>query len=264
MIVDPDFLGHWRTRMLADMLEDECAPIYIIRLWGHCQSRRGWVFDGMPVQATKAICHYQGDAKHFEKALIECGFLSRQGDRITVVGWDEHNATLIANWTNGKRGGRPKGSTKETREKPTGKPRNNPSDNPTETDKIGLDEIGLDDTDIKPGASSEASEPALVLLPTNKHNTEGEEYPVTQSQIDEWQEVYPAVNCLAEVKQARLWLKANPKKRKTYGGMAKFLNGWMSRQQDKGGSSYHQPSESPRPSHRAEMPKPDRPPRREQ
>lgn len=95
----------------------------------------------------------------------------------------------------------------------------------------------VEKTDMKCGASAEASEPAVVLLPTNKNNTEGEEYPVTQSQIDEWQEVYPAVNCLAETKQAKLWLKANPAKRKTYGGMAKFLNSWMARQQNKGGNA---------------------------
>lgn len=150
MIVDPDFLDHWRTRMLVDMLEDELAPMYIIRLWGHCQNRREWVFDGMPVQATKAICRYQGDAEVFEKALIDCGFLSREGDEITIVGWDEHNASLIANWANGKRGGRPKGSTKETRKKPMGKPNENPVDNPSETDKIGLDRIGEDKPPISP------------------------------------------------------------------------------------------------------------------
>jgi hypothetical protein len=41
MIVDPDFLDHWRTRMLVDALQDECAPMYIIRVWAHCQQRRG-------------------------------------------------------------------------------------------------------------------------------------------------------------------------------------------------------------------------------
>lgn len=235
MIVDPDFLDHWRTRMLVDMLEDELAPMYIIRLWGHCQNRREWVFDGMPVQATKAICRYKGDAEVFEKALIDCGFLSREGDEITIVGWDEHNASLIANWTNGKRGGRPKGSTKETRKKPMGKPNENPVDNPSGTDKIGCDEIGVDETNM-PGASAEASEPAIGFIPTNKYNTEGEQYPVTQSQVDDWQAVYPAVNVLQEVKKAKAWLQANPAKAKTYRGMAKFLNGWMSRQQDKGGS----------------------------
>lgn len=150
MIVDPDFLDHWRTRMLVDMLEDELAPMYIIRLWGHCQNRREWVFDGMPIQATKAICRYQGDSEVLEKALIDCGFLSREGDEITIVGWDEHNASLIANWTNGKRGGRPKGSTKETRKKPMGKPSENPVDNPSETDKIGCDEIGEEETPVVP------------------------------------------------------------------------------------------------------------------
>lgn len=240
MIVDPDFLDHWRTRMLVDMLEDELAPLYIIRLWGHCQNRRGWVFDGMPVHATKAICRYPGDAEVFEKALVDCGFLSRQDDEITIVGWDEHNASLIANWTNGRRGGRPKGSTKETRKKPMGKPIKNPSDNPSGTDKIGCDEIGVDETNM-PGASAEASEPAIGFIPTNKYNTEGEQYPVTQSQVDDWQAVYPAVNVLQEVKKAKAWILANPSKAKTYRGMAKFLNGWMSRQQDKGGSGPSQP-----------------------
>lgn len=144
MIVDPDFLDHWRTQMLVDMLDDPCAPQYIIRLWGHCQNRRSWVFEGMPVQAAKAICRYPGDPKEFEAAMIECGFLAREGDTLTVVGWDEHNASLIANWTNGSRGGRPKGSGKETRKKPMGKPEENPSDNPQGTDKIGCDEIGSD------------------------------------------------------------------------------------------------------------------------
>lgn len=144
MIVDPDFLDHWRTQMLVDMLNDPCAPQYIIRLWGHCQNRRSWVFEGMPVQAAKAICRFPGQADEFEKAMIDCGFLARDGDTLTVVGWDEHNASLIANWTNGSRGGRPKGSGKETRKKLTGKPDKNPSANLQETDKIGCDEIGSD------------------------------------------------------------------------------------------------------------------------
>lgn len=150
MIVDPDFLDHWRTQMLVDMLDDPCAPQYIIRLWGHCQNRRSWVFDGMPVQAAKAICRYLGDAEEFEKAMIDCGFLAREGDALTVVGWDEHNASLIANWSNGARGGRPKGSGKGTRKKPMGKPTENPSGNPQETDKIGCDEIGLDKANTPP------------------------------------------------------------------------------------------------------------------
>lgn len=141
MIVDPDFLEHWKTRMLIDMLGDEAAPLYVIRLWGHCQNRREWVFDGMPIHATKAICRFNGEAHELEKALIECGFLEREHNKITVVGWDEHNASLIANWKNGSRGGRPKKNPKEPDKKPMGLP----SDNPRGTDKIGLDRIRLDE-----------------------------------------------------------------------------------------------------------------------
>lgn len=140
MIVDPDFLDHWKTRMLVDMLDDDRAPLYVIRLWAHCQNRRDWVFDDVPPVGVKAICRYDGEAEILEDALTKCGFLSRDGDTLTIVGWDEHNATLIANWKNGLRGGRPKGSGKETHEKPMG----STGDNPSGTDKIGLDRIGCD------------------------------------------------------------------------------------------------------------------------
>lgn len=150
MIVDPDFLDHWRTRMLVDMLDDECAPLYVIRLWGHCHNRREWIFDDLPVQGTKAICRYSGDADTLERALIDCGFLERDGSQITMVGWDEHNASLITSWANGSKGGRPK---KATRKEPSENPRVNPDEtqekpetNPSETDKIGLDKIGSIDT----------------------------------------------------------------------------------------------------------------------
>lgn len=34
----------------------------------------------------------------------------------------------------------------------------------------------------------------------------------------------------------RGWLLSNPNKRKTRRGIEKFINGWLSREQDKGGS----------------------------
>ena len=140
MIVDPDFLDHWKTQMLIDMLEDQCAPLYLIRLWGHCQNRKEWIFNGLPVHGVKAICRYQGDAEKLENALIQCGFLERECDQVTVVGWEERNATLIANWENGSKGGRPKGSRSRTDRKPTGSDR----DNPSGTDKSRVDESGVD------------------------------------------------------------------------------------------------------------------------
>jgi hypothetical protein len=56
VIVDPDFLDHWRTRMLVDALGgDECAPMYVIRVWAHCQQRRGDSF-AMPAAGLRGLC----------------------------------------------------------------------------------------------------------------------------------------------------------------------------------------------------------------
>lgn len=137
MIVDPDFLDHWRTGMVADALGDPMAPLYILRLWGHCQERKSDTFI-MPTRGLKAQCKFGGDAEAFESALIEAGFIARDGDTITVIGWAEKNASLLAAWENGSRGGRPKRNPAETHGKPTGNPavtQREPIANPDETDK---------------------------------------------------------------------------------------------------------------------------------
>lgn len=133
MIVDPDFVDHWKTRTLVALLgDDEAAPVYVIRLWAHCQNRKTWVFD-LPTPALKAICRYTGDADKFESAMRECGFVSREGIAVTVVGWDQYNASLIAAWANGNKGGRPRKAHIEDSKKTHGLPTGNPADNPAET-----------------------------------------------------------------------------------------------------------------------------------
>jgi hypothetical protein len=137
VIVDPDFLDHWRTGMVADALGDAMAPIYILRLWAHCQERKSDTFV-MPTRGLKAQCKFPGDAQAFEAALIDAGFIARIGDSITVCGWAEKNASLLAAWENGSKGGRPKKNPGETHGKPMGNPaetHGEPSGNPGETDK---------------------------------------------------------------------------------------------------------------------------------
>lgn len=47
---------------------------------------------------------------------------------------------------------------------------------------------------------------------------------------------YTACDVLAEVRKMAAWLASNPLKLKTYGGMGKFVNSWLSRAHDCGGS----------------------------
>jgi len=122
MIIDPDMPDHWKVRMLCDLIDDELGPVYLIRLWGHCQNRKKDVFDRLPPAAVKAICRFSGDPELLDNALSECGFIARENSgEVEVIGWSEHNANLWSAWKNGSRGGRPK------------KPTKNPPDNPQKT-----------------------------------------------------------------------------------------------------------------------------------
>lgn len=117
MIVDPDFPDHWKTRLLVDQLDgDESAPVYLLRLWAHCQNRRSASFDNLPAAALKALCRFPGHANKLESSMVVSGFVRRDGHTLIVIGWEEYNASLIANWRNGSKGGRPK------------KPRANPNE----------------------------------------------------------------------------------------------------------------------------------------
>jgi hypothetical protein len=119
MIVHPDFLDHWKTRLLCDLLKDESAPLYVIRLWGHCQTRKTHRFPAGNPAITKAICKAPQTAKIFHKAMLESGFIEISDEEIVVHEWDSVNAYLVNSWENGKKGGRPKN-----------KPAENPRDNP--------------------------------------------------------------------------------------------------------------------------------------
>lgn len=120
MVIDPDFLDHWKTQMLVDLLQDPLAPQYVIRIWGHCQMRRQWVFENFSSSALKALCRYNGHANKLESALVASGYLRRDdAGALQVCEWEIYNASLVANWNNGKKGGRPQ---KPREEKPMGIP----------------------------------------------------------------------------------------------------------------------------------------------
>ncbi|SEL12870.1 hypothetical protein SAMN05216359_105299 [Roseateles sp. YR242] len=145
MIVDPDFLDHWRTGWLVDELGgDKFAPFYLLRLWGHCQTRKATQFT-IPPQGVKGICKAECSAEDLERALITCGYLARVGDTVEVLKWADQNASLMAAWDNGSKGGRPKKNPPETHGKPMGNPpatAGQPMGNPEETDKTREDKTG--------------------------------------------------------------------------------------------------------------------------
>jgi len=73
------------------------------------------------------------------------------------------------------------------------------------------------------------------FMPTNRFETQGETYPVTKEQIDNWSKLYPNVEVDSEIRKMIGWLDGNPSKRKTMQGMKRFANNWLAKAQDQGG-----------------------------
>ncbi len=89
----------------------------------------------------------------------------------------------------------------------------------------------VDSAEPVPG-SAPPTAPAVISLPLN----DSTEYGVTQAEIDKYSSLYPAVNILQELRDMVGWLDANPGRRKTRKGVKRFINNWLSTEQDRGGT----------------------------
>lgn len=65
---------------------------------------------------------------------------------------------------------------------------------------------------------------------------------MTRGYLDEVEAAYPGLDLLGECRRAKVWLEANPKKLKTYGGMKAFLANWFTKAQNHPGIRYTQTS----------------------
>lgn len=81
--------------------------------------------------------------------------------------------------------------------------------------------------------SSSTIAPTSFEVVANLPQNDGLLFQITKEQYDRWQELYPAVNVKSELSKIIGWLEANPSKRKTARGMLRFVNSWLSREQDK-------------------------------
>lgn len=62
---------------------------------------------------------------------------------------------------------------------------------------------------------------------------DGTIYQISQEKVDNWQQVYQAVDVENELGKMKCWLEANPKNRKTRKGIDRFIVAWLNRSQDK-------------------------------
>lgn len=69
---------------------------------------------------------------------------------------------------------------------------------------------------------------------------DGTDHSVLETDVQQWQALYLAVDVRQELRNLKGWLLGNPKLRKTKTGIARFINSWLSRSQNEakpGGAS---------------------------
>ena len=79
------------------------------------------------------------------------------------------------------------------------------------------------------GAEPEEASAAAPAIPL----ADGSEYCVKVKELAEWKKAYPAVNVEQELGEMRAWCLSNPTLRKTKKGVRRFINTWLSKEQDK-------------------------------
>jgi len=117
-------------------------------------------------------------------------------------------------------------------------------------DRVGKDSIDQDSIDSLSEDSIECSdsnedmqkkktrkkpektnEPPVFQIPLN----DGTMYDVTQSEIDMYTNLYPAVDIQNQMRAIVGWNMSNPKKRKTRSGIKRHINTWLADKQNNGG-----------------------------
>lgn len=104
---------------------------------------------------------------------------------------------------------------------------------------IGKDRIGKVSIESSINTACPEPEPApdreqVITLTLNDKS----EFWIYGDQVEQWSQLFPAVDVLQELRKMKSWLDSNPSRRKTKRGILRFVNSWLSREQDKGKLNY--------------------------
>lgn len=142
---------------------------------------------------------------------------------ITLLNWTKYQSTEL----------------NQPQSQPNEQPNNQPFSNHSATNNKKKDKEGI--RNIKEYTSAQSDK--ITAEPNDKRFViclrllSKEQEPlyrgVKQQEINEWSEAYPNVEVYQELKRMLLWLNANPNKRKTQKGIDRFINNWLSREQDR-------------------------------
>ncbi len=107
-------------------------------------------------------------------------------------------------------------------------------------DKYSIDKCSINTICSEPETAP--SQQSGICIPLNDKSS----YDVPLDKIALWRDTYPAVDVEQELRKMVAWSHSNPTKRKTRRGVDRFINSWLAREQDRGGSRISEQQEATR------------------
>lgn len=130
----------------------------------------------------------------------------------------------------GKKGGsKPEANAKQTGSKPEANAKQGETASKKEKEIEVENEVEVDN--IPPSevcGELPSSPPPAAVLPL----VDGTDFEISVETVAELSGLYPAVDVEQQLRNMRGWLLANPKNRKTKAGIMRFVNSWLSREQN--------------------------------
>ena len=214
-IKKPSFLVYYDNEIIVLRLPDEEAGKLFKSLFPYGKERIKPDFDESPALAMAFDILSMAIDRDREKYVMRCE----------------------ANRENGRKGGRPKKNQTvieetEKSERLFLKPKKADKDMDMDKEMDKGKEMHKDNINTLCSEPDKPTpNPSGILLLLNDKSS----YDVPLDKISTWQQAYPAVNVEQELQKMRAWLESNPSRRKTRKGIDRFINNWLSREQDKGG-----------------------------
>ena len=125
------------------------------------------------------------------------------------------------------------------------KDNDNVNDNDNDNDNERYVDVSYNDSyhDSLEESDTEIEKKEINLFLTLK---DGSKFPITETDIKKYQEVYTNIDVVKEIKKAILWCDSNPSNRKTKTGAKKFINGWLNRAENRKEEKAIEPASQPR------------------
>lgn len=208
-IKKPSFLVYYDNEVIVLRLSDEEAGMLFKSLFPYGRKEIKPDFDESPALAMAFDILSMAIDRDKERYITRCE----------------------TNRENGRKGGLAK-AINSKRSLPNGKQGlANLADKDMDRDKDKERDMDMDKGTVCPEPERSAPDPSGILLPLNDKTF----YDVPLGKITLWKDTYPAVDIEQEIRKMIAWLDSNPTKRKTKRGVERFINSWLSREQDRGG-----------------------------